>query len=231
MPSSSSTTSVCCAEKPRRVGTSTRHSRSTLLLASVGVSVLFFLLDSTGIGQRTWSAELCFFAAGLLAAFVYLKLVGTLTSKSLKSSQQVDIRERLTALREHARLAVVAVKTKVRAFVDTVRQMRSRFTPAEGQLLSAQMVRTTAVTLVTLLVPLLLLPWLADMSGDADACSRLLFFDAAPRQMCDIGKLGADCPPRQSFSIRSTTWLVVAFLMSSGLCAVHPLQSGLLMAF
>jgi len=217
--SSSSSASTSYPSKPRCVG-APRQSRSKLLLASVGVSALFFLLDTARVGQGSGSAELCCYVTGLLVAILYMRFVDTRRSSTAK--QQVDIRERLSALCDLARVKAKAAQAKVQAFADTVRRLR--LTPPEGPVFSAQVVRATAALLATLLVPMFILPFLADMSGEASACDRMAVFDAAP-------KLVSERSSRPGLSIPSTTWLVVAFLMSSGLCAVHPLQSGLLMTF
>lgn len=52
------------------------------------------------------------------------------------------------------------------------------------------------------------------------------FIDASPRSCGPNGQ-----PIKNNFSIRSTIWLVAAVWLSSGLCAIHPLQSGLILGF
>lgn len=227
-----SSMSSALPEKSRRVGTSAR-SRSVLLLATVAVTALFFILDSPARSSPNGSSSAEFFcyAAGLFMAVLYARFfaVEKVDSKFQKFRQQVDFRRSLIAVREHGLRKLGAARTKVRAFlVEILERFRSRWQlrPPQGPMFSYRTVKVVSIALVLMFIPLMMLPFLADMSGDALDTNRLLFFDAVPKR-CSTGGVER----RQGLSVRSTTWLVVAFMMSSGLCAVHPLQSGLLVAF
>lgn len=232
-----SSMSSALPEKSRRVGTPAR-SRSALLLASVAVTAIFFILDSPARSSPNGSssAELFCYAAGLFMAVLYSRFfaVEKVNSKFQKLRQQVDFRRSLIAVREHGLRKLGAARTKVRAFlVEILERSRRRWQqflslswPPQGPMFSYRTVKAVGIALVLVFIPLIMLPFLADMSGDALDTNGLRFFDAAPKR-CLPG--GAERPP--GLSVRSTGWLVVAFMMSSGLCAVHPLQSGLLVAF
>eukprot|EP00929_Paragymnodinium_shiwhaense_P074017 TRINITY_DN37845_c0_g1_i2.p1 TRINITY_DN37845_c0_g1~~TRINITY_DN37845_c0_g1_i2.p1 ORF type:complete len:216 (-),score=30.52 TRINITY_DN37845_c0_g1_i2:73-720(-) len=161
------------------------RSRFLVLLASGAFAVLLFLIDSPAVGGGSWTAELCCYAGGLLAAAVCAQYAPSRNgSKSISKSPLVDLNEMLFALRRRVQAVATSIKARTVARYRAIREWRPW--RADGPFFSRKVVEIVSIAMVTCLVPLLLLPFQADMSGEAQESNAMVFFDAPPKQCSPV---------------------------------------------
>lgn len=192
-----------------------RTSRPWLLVASGLFTVAVFLLDGQALQAQqlgTSSYELFFiYALGLAAAGLYVVFVGQDVSKAILS-----VRRRYDSVRASFR-KVCNGFVKLGEIFKCPRPAEERQPeerpPVPFWVLVAMSILCTVMAASLVVMSFTALP---------QAEERVSFLDAPFR--CD--KAGS-----HQRASRNWTWLVAAFGLSSGLCVVHPLQSGLILGF
>lgn len=235
--------------------------RKSLLLASSGLTILAFLLDSFLPQSRALRAntEICFYALGLCVALFYVQFVskGRHPRKLEQDAPYIEVCKSMMTL---AAENVAAVRAEAAKVYKKVRGLASwiRFKAADALCMFREQVFNFAVRIGTQLSPpmprppggeheevklvplwavttmfwaltsmsmaLLVSAFKADMSGHADPTVNPSMLDPVQR-LCEPGQ------SHGGITLRSSVWFVVTFWLSSGLCAVHPLQSGLILGF
>lgn len=181
-------------------------SRPALFAAGGLFSVALTLLDAQALqaqkqGASSW--ELGFYVLALLAALVYVRFV----SKGVKSTARTSFQE-----------VLASVKKTVEIFQcpRTEQQRPTRNQPP----VNFWVVVALFTLVVTIFTSFVVLSFTA--VSEAEDPVRVPFLDAPFK--CDQDNL----QPKTS---RNWTWFIAAFGLSSGLCVVHPLQSGLILGF
>lgn len=236
--------------------------RKTLLLASSGLTILAFLLDSLLPQSRALRAntELFFYALGLCVALFYVQWArkGRQPRNLERDASYGEVCQSMMTLAAENVAAVRAeaakVYKKVRGLASWIRfkaadalcifreqvfnilvRIGTQLSPPIPRPLDARpeqevkLVPLWAVTtmfwaLTSMSMALLVSAFKADMSGNADPTVNPSMLDPVQR-LCNPGE------QHGGITLRSSVWFVVTFWLSSGLCAVHPLQSGLILGF
>eukprot|EP00929_Paragymnodinium_shiwhaense_P119036 TRINITY_DN90922_c0_g1_i1.p1 TRINITY_DN90922_c0_g1~~TRINITY_DN90922_c0_g1_i1.p1 ORF type:complete len:221 (-),score=42.18 TRINITY_DN90922_c0_g1_i1:91-753(-) len=199
----------------------TTWSRLALLTASGLFTVALFLLDAQAlqVQQLSVSTELLFYMCGLLSTLVYVGYISKGRRRSC-SAQETDAKASVVE-------SVVAFLRKVRTSGAWLRQQLQRPNgeaprPREERPpIPFWLLATSHLILISMSIMLFCASFVLPSEAAVEAGEA--FLDAPPRCEQDMQFL--------SRSVRQWSWLIAAFLLSSGLCVVHPLQSGLVAGF
>jgi hypothetical protein len=225
----------CRAMKPIK----TRSSRLYLLVASSVLTFLLMVMDSSL--PQEWAlravCEFAFYAMCMCAALFYVRsqsagqVCAAEAARAEASRECDDSSKRDRGVFHQLRLAMfldfiagarAAAATALRRMLGAVSELARELAPPqrrasrpaeERPFLPMWSVKAAVCVSITLSIALLVAAFNVG-SGCGSASS---FFDAAPRS--------------PGCAWRSTLWLVAAFWMSSGLCAIHPLQSAFVLSF
>eukprot|EP00929_Paragymnodinium_shiwhaense_P122593 TRINITY_DN95466_c0_g1_i1.p1 TRINITY_DN95466_c0_g1~~TRINITY_DN95466_c0_g1_i1.p1 ORF type:complete len:224 (-),score=56.29 TRINITY_DN95466_c0_g1_i1:46-717(-) len=200
-----------------RLGSS---SRAALLAGSGIFTIALFLLDCSALQVQgiDASSELTFYLLGFLATLVYVKFVsqGKKTPNGANQEDKVSLAEAVSAAFQKARSSAAWLYQQLECPTPQVPRPAAEHPPVSFRWLALSHVVLLLAAVVLFVPPFFGPPEaMLEMEGSA-------FLDAPPPR----------CEQEFDGSGKSKwTWLVFAFTLSSGLCVVHPLQSGLIVGF
>lgn len=206
--------------------------RRVVLLATSLISMSVFMLDASlprGLRASCDSWEVVIYLSCVSAALLYVRYVPLVSQKVgiMTSDAKGDALEKDVVVRT-AREFVSQVADAVRWLIKEVRPPPTQPSrpDREKPVVPVWAVYGLFLILVFFSAALAATAFLAAEGGGVLAASNS-FLDATPRACGPDGKPVAS----GGLSWRSTSWLGVALALSSGLCAIHPLQSGLVIGF
>jgi len=203
--------------KPRK----TRSSRLYLLAASSVLTFLFMVMDSSL--PQEWAlraaCEFAFYAMCMCAALFYVRSQSAgqvCAPEAARAEASWKCPDFIAGTRAAAATALRRMLGAVSGLARELAPPQRRVSrPAEERpFLPMWSVKAALLVSITLSIALLVAAFNVG-SGCGSASS---FLDAHQ-------------PRSQGCAWRSTLWLVAAFWMSSGLCAIHPLQSAFVLSF
>lgn len=203
-------------KKPTKIG-SKSWSRMALLAAGGIFTVALFLLDAQALQVQppSTSSECLFYVLGFASTYVYVSFVSQGRRAPCASSLRVQV---------SASEAARAFVTEARARLSSLLQLMHCPRPAEPRPSDEQppvpfwALAALHIVITLVAVGLFSMPFLG--APEAIAADGEALLDA-PR--CQQDEL-------EGKSLRQWPWLIASFGLSSGLCVVHPLQSGLILA-
>lgn len=207
--------------------------RKVALLATTSLlSMLLFILDaSLPKGLRAscdqWECPVYFISIAASAAYVgYVSQTASAPDRAAEVASM--IKNKLDSALAAARGAMSQAAESAAWLAKEVRppsRSRTARRDREGPVVPVLAVYILFASLTFICAASVALAFLAN-DGDGLLAAPNSFLDASPR-VC--GPDGKPLKATGGLSWRSATWLGVALGLSSGLCAIHPLQSGLVL--
>lgn len=223
-----------------------RWSRQHSLLCVSALAIFLIVMDSSVSAKWASHAqsELMFYAFGFFAALAYSRfaricppLVKVVRSSAAAAGQCEEVHLSGThgpvpqapslfkAIRARASKVASQLRASISGLAQHIKPPRRNYRPGqEKPVVPLWGVYATGFVLTVMCVTLIVVAFMATTPGTVPGPTKGSFIDPLP-------KACAGSQSKAQYAWRASIWLVIVVWLSSVLCAIHPLQSGLILGF